>query len=207
MQALWGGIIGAVLTLVGREVISWWRKPRFTIEFENNEPFCRKDPPNQGQIYWLRLKVTNSGKSVAKRCMGRLVQFIDGEGKPVEDHDPVQLHWVGTPWREGPELFTLIDLQQRRSEFLDVLLTKPDSPPKPCLFMGYHQSVGLRTDPLPSNVQRIRIAVYGDNVDPCPKEYSISWEGKDPKYTDIRLKEEQIRNKEENQWEAKDDTM
>ncbi len=158
-------------------------RANLTIEFDNMEPYCRKDPPNQGQIYWLRVKVTNSGKSVAKRCMGRLVQFIDGKGNPVEDHDPVQLHWVGTPWMPGPELFTLVDLQQCRSEFLDVLLTKPESPPRPLLFMGFQQS--LRTDPVPPNIKKIIISVYGDNVDTYTKEYSITWVGND--YNDIRL--------------------
>ncbi|MBM2825195.1 MAG: hypothetical protein HW402_859 [Dehalococcoidales bacterium] len=193
VSPLWFSAIGttslAVMTFYMSVVKPLRERPKFTIEFDNKEPFCRKDPPNQGQIYWLRVKVTNSGKSVAKRCMGRLVQFSDGEGKPVEDHEPVQLHWVGTPWTTGPEFFTLIDLQQSRSEFLDVLLTKPEtnpaSRPPPRLFMGFQQPWGLRTDTLSSNVKRIGIAVYGDNVDPCPKEYSIIWKGDN--YYDIHL--------------------
>ena len=70
---------------------------------------------------------------------------------------------------------------------MDVLVTQPpDSPPKSFLFMGWNQLGVTRIEPLPSNVQKIRIAVYGDNVDTYFKEYSISWDG--DKYEDIRLK-------------------
>lgn len=193
-----GTLALATVTVVISICLPRWRKPKFKISFENKEPFCTtaNEPP---QSYWLRVKVTNPGKSAAKSCVGRLVQFKD-INKNIIDREPVRLHWVGTPWAPL-ELLTPIDLNQEDSAFLDVLLTKADSPSKAFLFTnalvaGVQQArlqlveaelAWCKLDKLPSDVRRIRIAVYGDNVEPCSKEYCISWDNSN--YRSIRLKE------------------
>jgi hypothetical protein len=188
----------ALITFIIAIIIPWRRKPKFTIKFDNKGPFCTTadEPP---QSYWLRVKVTNSGKSAAKSCVGRLVQFTD-INKNLIDREPVRLHWVGTPWAPL-ELLAPIDLNRGDSVFLDVLLTKADSPSKAFLFtnalvtgaqLARAQLVKTelawsQLDELPPGTCRIRIAIYGDNVEPCAKEYSISWD--DSNYTAIRLEE------------------
>ena len=191
VSPLWLSAIGttllAMMTFVISILIPWWRKPRFTIKFDNVAPYCMKgdEPP---QSYWLRLKVTNSGKSVAKRCIGKIVKFIDTDdkGKLVErtDLDPVMLHWVGTTWGYPP-FFGTIDLNREEPALLDVLVTKADSPGKAFVFTyGFLQ--GTPKDIL-NGTGQIQITIYDDDVKPCSKEYSISWD--DSNYTSIRLKE------------------
>jgi hypothetical protein len=185
-QILGGGIVAALLTLGGREVVSWWRKPRFTIKFDNVSPFCMKNDGTTPQSYWLRLKVTNSGKSVAKSCSGKLVKFMGDSGE-ITDYEPVKLHWVGTLWGDM-FYFKTIDLNRGEYDFLDVLVTREDYRKRALLFTP--ALFGAEPKELPSGTSRIQITIHGDDVQPYAKEYSISWEGKEPKYTDIRLKEE-----------------
>lgn len=179
-QILLSGIGAALLTLGGSTIVTWWMRPQLKIEFENNKrPFCVKDPPNQGQIYWLRVKITNSGRSTAKNCLGRIVQFLDDKGKPIMDHDPVQLHWVGTPWVSKPEELTLLklhklDLQKGRSEFLDTLVMKPEHD-RALLFMSRDNLFGASPDKIPEGTIAFQVTVYGDNVNPCTKTYSITY--------------------------------
>lgn len=187
LSPLWLSAIGttllAMMTFIVSILLPWWRQPRFTIEFDNKEPYCRKlDAP---QSYWLRLKVTNSGKSVARTCSGRLVKFIGNSGE-VEGHDLVQLHWINTLW-SPQELFRTIDLNQGEHDFLDILVTRPEHQGKALLFMSVDNLFGDKPEEVPQGTCRIQVTVYGDNVKPCAKEYSITWEGSN--YTDIRLEE------------------
>ncbi|MBI2836380.1 MAG: hypothetical protein HYX85_01640 [Chloroflexi bacterium] len=218
-QILGGGIIAAMLTLGGREVVSYLRRPNITIMFEkdeNTDSCYHRLATNPENSCWLRVKVTNIGRSTAKNCLGRLVE-LDDERNPT-DRDPVKLHWIDTPWQEGTELFTTIDLHRGESGFLDVLLTMQEKDAKRYLFKGAERvavspegtaipkgavliimgdktmwvKTEVKRDELPSGTDAVRITVYGDNVKPCPKQYSISFEGENPKYTGIRLKEEKI---------------
>lgn len=191
-QVLGAGVGGSVLTLVGGQVISWWFRPKIKIEFENNmRPFCVQDPPGQGQIYWMRIKVTNSGRSTAKNCLGRIVQFLDYRKDPIVDHDPVQLHWVGTPWVRRPEELTLLklermDLQNGRYEFLDMLVTRPGFH-RALLFVSADDLFGSNPAMVPVGTSCIQVTVYGENVKPCTKEYKIDWSDTS-NYAAIKLK-------------------
>jgi hypothetical protein len=158
----------------------WWIKPKFDVKF--NKEDCREaDIPNDS--YWLRVKVTNTGRSVAKRCFGKIVKFIDNSGER-KDLDPVMLHWIGTTWGYPP-FFPTIDLNRKQYALLDVLVTKADSPGKSFVFT-YGFVAGQSKDILDGN-GHIQITIDGDDVEPSTREYSITWEGSN--YTDIRLKE------------------
>lgn len=197
---LWLSAIGttllAVMTFVVAILIPWWKKPKFTIEFDNVQPFCRETtlveemhvegyttpiPPKLG--YWLRLRVTNSGKSVAKRCIGKLVKVMDNSGRELTDYDPVVLHWVGTSWEDVP--FRPIDLNREEHEFLDVLVARTDSPGN--VFMctdTYLRGIPKHVTP---GTYRIQITIYGDNVKPRTKEFRLIWGGSS--FRDVRLEE------------------
>ena len=199
--------ITLLVTLIVTLFLPWRRRPWFTIEFANCQPYCRPLPPRpidvvvigrnergeavpfvqrfpSAESYWLRLKVTNSGKSVAKNCSGRLVKFMDNS-KELEGHDLVKLHWINTPWSRQ-EFFPSIDLNRGEHDFLDVLVTRPEYKRKELLFMSPENLFSDNPDMVPEGTCRIQVTVYGDNVEPCSKKYSITWEGSN--YTDITLK-------------------
>lgn len=190
-----GTMLLALITFVIAIVIPWWRKPKFKIEFGNTEPFCRETTlAVSGEVqsnitpaipltlaYWLRLRVTNSGKSVARRCIGKLAKVKDDSGKELTNHDPVILHWVGTSWDDMP--FRPIDLNQGEHEFLDVLVARTDYRGKVLICTDAYAR-GIPKD-LSTSTRRIQITIYGDNVEPRTKEYRLTWGTSD--YKDIRL--------------------
>ncbi len=177
-----GTIFLALITVFIAIVMPRWRKPKFKVEFDKK--FCRtaEVPENS---YWLRLKVTNTGKSMAKRSFGKIVKFKDDSGDRT-DLDPVMLHWIGTPWGYPP-FFTTLDLNREQHALLDVLVTKADSPGKAFIFT-YGFLGGAPKDILSGNGQ-IQITIDGDDVEPHTREYSIIWDNISD-YTSIRLQEE-----------------
>jgi len=168
-------------------------EPKFSIEFETYAPFCRQTTSGTftsvlGAIntYWLRLRVKNSGKSVAQRCLGKLIKVMDSEAKVIDDFDPMQLHWVGTSWEAVP--FTNISLNRQDYEYLDVLVTQEG------IYGVYicgdqfvwakYEQRGIKNSLEPGKYI-IQITVYGDNVKPQTKYLSLIWRGRD--YKDISV--------------------
>lgn len=184
----------------------WWNKPKFSIKFDNCTPYCREtwvkgssttDDRTYQQVpaYWIRLKITNSGKSLAKRCVGKLAKVMNESGEELSGYDPVQLHWVGTSWEDVP--FRYIDLNPSEYEYLDILYTRADS----------LATALICKDLLPRGIpnhfkpgkHRLQITIYGDNVDPKSKTYALTFGASNIK--DIRLdeKETNIRRGESKQ--------
>jgi hypothetical protein len=70
------GTLGAVVVAL---FLGLFQKPTLKIEFEQKEPYCRKTIFRLGaheglfSRYWIRIKVTNEGRKVAKKCQGKLL--------------------------------------------------------------------------------------------------------------------------------------
>ena len=172
-----------LVTLFVTLVMPWCRRPKFSVRFDKKD--CRKANSPQ-QSYWLRLRVTNSGRSVARKCVGRIVKFRD-KSEERTDLDPVMLHWVGTDWGKHPPYFTTIDLNRKEPSLLDVLITKANSPCKASFIFTHGFLDGTNTTDILFGNGNIQVTIYGDDVKPCAKKYSIIWNGCN--HTDIRLKE------------------
>jgi len=109
--------------------LGWFQKPKLEIEFRQAEPYCRKWPATSdiwaGQIwrYWIRIKVTNKGKGVAKKCKGKLVDIKkikdDGSLEQFQPFDPVILRWIDYP----ENIYGSIDLNREEPSFLNVIYT------------------------------------------------------------------------------------
>jgi hypothetical protein len=163
---------GSLLVLYAQVIRPWWRRPSFKLEFDNNEPFCRFT-----NAYWVRLKVTNSGRSTAKGCIARLARVSNEKGQQLVRYDPMCLHWVSTPPTETP---TPIDLKQGEWQFLDFIHT-------------YRQQPGLAlidTDHFDRGIPKqfaategdylVTITLYGDNIAPLSKTYKLCWKTLNP---------------------------
>lgn len=205
-----GTIALALTTVVVSLIVPWWRRPRFKIDFENIEPYRRlleagssvkqeyRHHPEivselvepvlvegtRPESFWLRLKVTNEGGSVAKNCSGRLVEFFNDRGFPIQTHDLVKLHWINTPWSQQ-EYFQSIDLNRKEHDFLDVLVTRVGFN-RPILFISPDNLFGNNPDMVPLGTSRIQVTIYGDNVDPSSQTYDIIWDNATD-ITSIRL--------------------
>lgn len=168
------------------------QQPRFRIEFDMGEPYCRKisvdvkldkEGTYTTEEYWLRIRVRNLGKSVARRCIGKLVAVMDKDGNLIEEYDPVTLKWVGTDENAVP--LWPIDLNPEECEYLDVLSTRYDDK------VWAH----IMTDRMPRGTLKVlepgsyilHITIYGDGVSPESKYLSVHWLGSD--FTHILMTE------------------
>jgi len=169
-------------TLLIRPIL---RRPKFSIEYGIGVPFyieasssSFKAPESAVRTYWVRLRVKNTGKSVAKRCLGKLVKVMDEDGKEKSEYDPMPLHWVITSWKAVP--FQTIDLNRDESEYLNVFAAQSNNP---VLYLAgdqfpwaeYEQRAILNS--LPYGKYILGITVYGDDVKPETKYLSLIWHG------------------------------
>jgi len=99
LSAIAGGIVGSIMIIALQKICEWLERPRLSIEFEQKEPFCR-EATIQGsgtQSYWIRIKVKNEGRTVAKRCVGKLMEIRkieNGNEEILTSFDPSALRWV-----------------------------------------------------------------------------------------------------------------
>lgn len=190
-----GSIATTVIVLINLYLIfikPRFEKPKFTVKFKMDEPFCRKTISDKFDKFvninqdadivgtnWFRVKIKNLGKSEAHRCIGKLVEiWNDDEDKAVDQFDPTQLLWVSTSWKEVP--FRDISLNRQEYEYLDVVAAQQgdenlyicgDQFP----WARYGQR-GIRNRLKPGSYI-LHITAYGDNVDPETKYLSVIWGG------------------------------
>lgn len=183
------GTLSLAILVVYKDIIS---QPVIDIEFEQIEPFCRQAPTPvsiitpQGEAstvitasltdgYWIRIKVTNKGKSVANNCEGRLVEIHNGDGSLFQPFDPVVLHWVGR--RD----FNRININSQDYEYLDVLYTLNGDDEA---VINCEESRPIGTLPLrgidtrlPPAPYFIKISISSGNAKSISKEYLVEWNG------------------------------
>ena len=99
-----GAVITALFIAFLQSILGWRNRPVLKVEFENWSPFCRmakmKRPDGKEVVgYFVRLRVWNSGKSVARNVEGKLnsLGVMHGEeiGELVHEFYQVSLNWAG----------------------------------------------------------------------------------------------------------------
>lgn len=177
------GTLAVVFVTVYLQFIKpWHQQPRFGIEFDMGVPYCRKTSVDvkldkertyTTMAYWLRIRVRNLGKSVARRCIGKLVAVMDTDGNLIQQYDPVTLKWVGTDENAVP--LWPIDLNPEECEYLDVLSTRYDVKSH-AYIMTDRMRRGIPKALLPGSYI-LHITIYGDGVSPESKYFSVHWLG------------------------------
>jgi hypothetical protein len=151
-------VIAAVILSVAPQIATYLTRPIFKVDFKNEEPYCRTTMEG----YWIRLRVVNSGKSVAKNCEGKMVRIIDASTKQErKDFDPIVLRWVGSTIDKP------IDINRNEDEYLDIIQTN-------ALFEKQFliRAAGVEKDPMGINLHPPRrdyflhVELYGANVEP-----------------------------------------
>jgi len=163
-----------------------FKRPKFSIDYDGGLPFCRQTTStdfNNSDLwvdtYWVRLRVRNTGKSIAKHCLGKIIKIMDANGQENNNFDIMHLHWVGTGWHEAP--FQTLDLNRGESAYLDILAAQSnnrDIYPTGDQFpwaIEYERRQIL--DRLPPGKYILSISVYGDDVNPETKYVSLIWGG------------------------------
>lgn len=116
-----GAVIVALLIASASILKKWIQRPILTVDFENKPPFARPPTPTMiqgttpGFGYFMRLRVTNTGKSMARDVEGRLMRVFDASTKTERnDFDPTNLHWAGHTGQNR------LDIHKTAYEFIDL---------------------------------------------------------------------------------------
>ncbi len=177
--------LGAAVALIGRKLIEWYERPRFTIDFEEHDrqkPYTLdliigpqvSNQPSKGKF--LRLVVHNSGRKPAMDCEAKMV-ITKEESK--ETHTPV-LHWArrdpiiyGTPER----IYAPVHVNRADEEPLD-LFRLPYEPGRPIAPGAHIESFSARPYEFERNVTyRIKVTVYASNTVSKPFAFKLHWDG------------------------------
>lgn len=187
--ATWATALGSFLTVMALVFLPWWRRPRFKVIFENEEPWCRKFPKNS----WIRLEIKKGGKSVAKQCIGKLMEIRNSDGKREPKFDPTLLHWVSKPMKLVPRLREpgnfdevsneSLDINSKDSEFLDVVCAFEHRKPLMQVYPADKRWRGIKWDYEPGEYY-FKITFLGDNIKPVSREFRVTWTGH---HNDIRM--------------------
>ena len=107
-----------LVALFGPQWWGWWRQPKLTLEFEPGEPCVRTTELTNGVLTeWTRVRVRNTGRTSAQRCVPMLVR-VASNGAERKDIDPIQLRWAGIPRSRG---FDPVNLARGDFAYFNVL--------------------------------------------------------------------------------------
>jgi len=194
------GTVGAVVLVL---FLEFFKKPKLEIDFEQKEPYCRKTRFLMGAYgaafsrYWIRIKVANKGRTVAKNCEAKLVDITeirDNETVHFQPFDPVILRWASYP--EETDLRPT-DINKQEYEYLNVIYTVESGESR--IQKDAEGQAKICTDArgrgiidfLPVGKYILTVTIYGENVDPVSKKFRLIWEGKwdEIKMLEVRTEE------------------
>ena len=203
---VWSTIILAVAALVAPVVTEWLKRrfwaPRLSLDFRLSKPDCHSTNYLVGRVagvtipdrpvYVYRLRITNNGRSQAKRCE----VVVEGIARRNAARELVW-HDTYTPvpliWGSGNGEF--VELNKDRMFFCDFLfIPHPDhqsvlkqgsgwlewpNTGRTSLGVEVKVSRSFFSQPnwLPSGDYRFRIAVFSDNAPVVRSEFDLAWSG------------------------------
>lgn len=175
---------GAATAVFAEPLRRWIYRPVLKLEFTQADHFVAKTPERSGtsvyDAYYVRVKVTNRSRSVAKSCRAYLVNIErrghSGLWEPTEYCESLQLAWSA----RGDAAYTAIDLPQEVPHFIDVLSTRAVSasflPTLSLQLFRYERLFAMH------GVYRFTILVSGDGVKPASLQVSFDWFGQWDKF-------------------------
>jgi len=175
-----GGTLGAAaVALILGLLVPWmrarWLRPNLRIDYEPKEPYCRYTKLVSGQAaHWVRVKITNRGRSGAKGCRGKMIAVLKEDGSVREDRDPMPLKWANMP--EGQSLDPL-DLAREEYQFLAVVVATDDNKEVATICTDPDARPGFPQTLEAGQLHRVRLGAYCDNGEPVTAEFEITFSG------------------------------
>lgn len=194
-----GAVFVALFAIFWPNMLRWRNRPILKFEFDNKEPFCRKIPnilnPTTGEIiqlnsYYVRLRIKNIGKSIARNCKGKLIAIAHKDlGTLRQDFDPVSLRWVGNYSTSG-----ILDINSREYEYLDIFSANEKSDRFHIAAIDYGIPRGITMDPQRDDYF-ILISVYAENAESIERVYKvINNSGYDEVKLSVAMEQEKKKN-------------
>ena len=184
LSAFIGGIVGFLASVLTEPVKNFFFGARLKVEFNPEDPGCATDTKeSSGQGFnkasYIRVLVTNTGKSIAKECRAYLKDveiWNTGTGRfeATEYCESMQLAWSATP---KPENFLSVDIPNGISRFVDVISVRDHSREitthVPMVLYRYEEVLQKQTGKF-----RYTVLVAGDNLKPKSTQVVFEWNGK-----------------------------
>ncbi len=135
--------------------------------------------------YFIRIKVQNTGGTLAKKCQGVIaeVHLIKGDLDETEYFVPLILHWANRSPRLCREP---LDLNTGAHWYLDVAYTKKGSESLTVFHIFAGEPLGT-IDKFKKGEYRFRIIIYAEGTKPAERWLKLKWEGNDYKDVEARL--------------------
>jgi hypothetical protein len=174
------GFLGGFFTALFAEPLRrWLYAPRLALTFGTSSHFLTRTPeisPNsQHEALYVRVKVVNTRRALAKSCRAYLVNVErkgpSGKFEPTEYCESLQLGWAS----QAELTFGAFDLPKGVPHFVDIISTRPTSP----AFALATKVTPLRYTQMlvTPGVYRFTIVVSGDGVKPATTRPAVSWNG------------------------------
>lgn len=177
------GTVGAVLVALFWPVyLRYLRRPQLRISYEPREPFCRHtdmtdiDDGSAVPSFWMRVRVTNEGRSTARGCKGKLGTVRSEDGEARADRDPMLLRWALAGMSEEHQLEPL-DLAPNESDFLNVVYATSRRTDAIFIATGPRSRPGFAPLLEAGRAHRITVAVYADNATWTHQEFVVRFHG------------------------------
>ena len=173
-----GTFVTAVIALFTTLYYEVWKprrdRPRLQIYYDNDDPQCRRFSPSGladvGSSYFIRLKVVNTGRAPAERCIGRLVAIADENRRLRKDWDISSLAWTG---QRRPEPIYLSPRGDH--SYIDLIQV-----------VEGEREFKLRVDRTPRAIKLdyepgqyyFLVVVYAERAEPVEQWFRVTWNGK-----------------------------
>jgi hypothetical protein len=185
-----GAVFVALFATFWPNIHKHLNRPKLVLEFYNKEPFCRHtvgmaDLGNRTitrlNSYFLRIRVRNSGKIMARTCVCKLIAIAHKNLKSLRsDFDPSVLNWVGSDivvrnLEQGKSSVQFskkrsVDINTEEYEYVDLLSTNDKSTKFDIQAIDRDIPRGITLDPDKDDYYFL-VTAYAENAEPVSKVY------------------------------------
>ncbi len=190
VQAMVGWVVGFFSAIFAEPTKQALFGPRLKLEFGNGPEFQTRTPEDAAfkqvtwmtshhEAYYLRIRVTNERRPLAKSCRAFLVAVEERDNQsrfsPTIYCDSIPLAWSCQGEKQS---YLPLDLPNGVAQFVDVISTrKPQG--QPASFRPEIQVMPLRYFDLfqRHGTLRFTVQVSGENVKPVTLRITFCWQG------------------------------
>lgn len=177
MTNLFIGILA--LTIAG--ITAWWqffRKPKIELLYEDNEPYRKLlhltgDPDSYNVEWFIRVKVLNNRKVIAKNCFGKLSEWYTNN-EMDKYFDPIKLHWVSNDQTD----YSSIDLAYQEFDYLDLVYTDKNKNKIRIYTNSHLRGVNFEFGLMDEHI--FKVSFYAENEISKFEYFKISYQKDDP---------------------------
>jgi len=181
----------ALLLVIYRDIIrDYYFRPNLEVTFSLEKPVSRitsvewplgtSHATQWKSAFWPRLRISNSGRSLAHQCEAILAEVRNPDGALNKKYDPLKLRWAIAPINKGLEP---LDIARNRQVDLNLFTTIDGERNAP--IATYPDSVGVPLFFEPGDYW-LKIVIYGSNFPPVERGYAVHWTGKNYKKVEMR---------------------